>query len=98
MNGSAVRLAPADVRGPQLQRPVRRGLAWWKDGTLYVATGRPDDPVVDAYDTGDATPARVGRGFTVGTFTVTSCGCSSPWKRVDPEPLEQLAVRRTAAA
>lgn len=89
--GALVRLAPADVRGGDVE-PVRRGLVWWRDGTLFVASGRPDSPVVRSYSTGDDVPMRYGRSYRIGPVSVSSCGCSSPWKRVDPGPLEALAV------
>lgn len=86
-----MRVAPADVSGDGVD-PVRRGLAWWRDGTLWVASGRPDDPTVVAYPTGEAVPRRFGRSYIIGSVKVSSCGCSSPWKRVDEHALEQFAV------
>lgn len=86
-----MRLAPADVSGGPVAR-VRRGLVWWRDGTLFVASGVPSDPTVIAYPTGDVRPVRVGRSYRIGPVVVSSCGCSSPWKRVDESALEPLAT------
>lgn len=84
-------LAPANVRGGPVVPAVSRGLAWWHDGILFVASGRPDDPRVDSYPIEDQ-PIRRGRVWRIGDVVATSCGCSSPWKRVDPAGLEDLAT------
>lgn len=83
--------APANVRGPGITA-VNRGLAWWEDGVLYVASGMPATPDVVGYPTGDATPARIGNGWTVAGISVTGCGCSSPWKAIVPANIKPLAV------
>lgn len=91
-----MRVAPADVTGGGVAA-IRRGLAWWRHGVLYTAAGRPDSPTVAAYPT-DGPPVRVGSAWqitmpdTASLVTVTSCGCSSPWKRIDTGPLEQLVA------
>lgn len=88
-----MRVAPADVNGPGVT-PVHRGLAWWDPdtSTLYTATGMPTSPVVVAYPMPDATPVQVGAVWKVGAVTVSSCGCSSPWKAVDTGPLQAAAT------
>ena len=90
MIGANVRMAPADVRDSDGRSILRRGLAWHNDGRLFLANGLPSDPQVRAVPV-DGEPLRVGTGWKIDGYTVTSCGCSSPWKAVDPAPLEALA-------
>ena len=86
-----VRIAPADVTGPDGRRLIYRGLAWVADGQLWLANGLPSDPQVQAIDVDGAQPLRVGTGFSIAGYTVTSCGCSSPWRSVDTAQLQELA-------
>lgn len=81
-------LAPANVRGGGLN--VRKGMVVWHDRTLYVASGRPDSPVIRVIADVDE-PTVTGKRMQAGEYVATGCGCSNPWRTLSAMTLVTMA-------